>query len=152
MTSVVLFVCTGNLCRSPLGEALLRAHLGQAGVTDWRVASAGTHAVVGDPVPEDGRRIAEEHGVDVSDHAARQLQPGMVREARFVLCATRQHVAEALQLAPDVDPARITLMTEASFAYAGWDVPDPYMRSERTWREVYDVLDEATGRWVERHA
>ena len=64
---VVNVVCTGNLCRSPLGAALLEDRLLARGVTDVSVASAGTHAVVGGAVPTQGVSLARRAGLDVTE-------------------------------------------------------------------------------------
>lgn len=99
-TPTILTVCTGNICRSPLGEVLLRARLSDLDVT---VHSAGTHALVGRGMPEQARELALRHGAAESDaagHKARLLTEHLVQEADLVLAMTGDHSTFALELAP----------------------------------------------------
>src|SRR5690606_19666664 len=84
-TPTILTVCTGNICRSPLGEVLLRARLSDL---DVMVHSAGTHALVGRGMPEQARELALRHGAsgaDATGHKARLLTERLVQDADLVL-------------------------------------------------------------------
>jgi protein-tyrosine phosphatase len=94
----VLVVCTGNICRSPMGEALLRAHLDAVGV-EARVHSAGTMAWDACP-PDEAVHAMHELGVDISTHGSRPLTVELIEQADVVLGMTRDHVGRALALAP----------------------------------------------------
>ena len=135
----VLFVCTGNTCRSPLAESILR-RLGIAGVT---VASAGIHAWNGDRASEKSCCVAKEHGLDLSAHRARLLTADLVREADLILTMTesqRNHVAE-MGLA---DEERIRVLGE----FAGRispvaEVSDPMIPDNmEAYRDTYEQLDD----------
>lgn len=96
----ILTVCTGNICRSPLAEVLLRARLEPLGV---RVHSAGTHAMVGHAMTEQAQQIAVRSGADQSaaaGHAARYLVEPMLAEADLVLAMAREHRSHAVQMMP----------------------------------------------------
>ena len=96
----ILTVCTGNICRSPLAETLLRARLGDLGV---EVSSAGTQAVVGHEMTRQSQELAVRRGVDAEDaaaHRARYLIDPMLLEADLVLAMSREHRTEALHLTP----------------------------------------------------
>ena len=82
----VLVVCTGNICRSPLGEAALRARLEGAVVT-----SAGTDARDGGPATEGSRIAGVERGLDIAPHRSRRLTVGMVEDADLVIAMERSH-------------------------------------------------------------
>ncbi|MBO1767492.1 low molecular weight phosphatase family protein [Allobranchiibius sp. GilTou38] len=99
MTDVgaVLVVCTGNVCRSPYIERLLRASIGDLGV---QVSSAGTMALVGEPMSEESAELLTQGGVDAEGFVARQLTPAMVEQADLVLTATREHRSEVVRTAP----------------------------------------------------
>ena len=73
MTFRVLVVCTGNICRSPMAEHLLRAGLAARGVEGVEVSSAGTHGLVGEPVQQHASAVLTERGIDHSAFAARRL-------------------------------------------------------------------------------
>lgn len=93
----VLFVCTGNVCRSPYMERVLRHELGGLGV---EVASAGTSALVGEPIDEGSAALLEARGVGASQFTARALTAAMITEADLVLTATRDHRRVVAQQAP----------------------------------------------------
>jgi protein-tyrosine phosphatase len=87
---VILFVCTGNVCRSPFAERWLRGALAEAEVR-IPVHSAGTQALVGEPMDPATVAVSTGLGLDCSGHEARQLESGPLSEARLVLTASRLH-------------------------------------------------------------
>lgn len=93
----ILTVCTGNVCRSPLAEQLLRAEL--EGL-DVRVTSAGTEALVGRPMDERSARDSERLGGDPTSHVARQLTVEHLRDADLVLTAGREHRRRVVETLP----------------------------------------------------
>lgn len=92
----VLTVCTGNICRSPAVERLLRAGLG-AGV---EIGSAGVRAMTGEPIQPPMAALLTAAGADPAGFAARQLTAPMAREAELVLALTRAHRGAVVELAP----------------------------------------------------
>jgi protein-tyrosine phosphatase len=93
----VLAVCTGNVCRSPAVQALLRQALAPHGVT---VSSAGTRALVGAPVEPAMASLVRAMGAETAGIVARQLTPAMVAEADLVLALTREHRSAVVTLDP----------------------------------------------------
>ena len=93
-------VCTGNICRSPLAERLLQVRLADAGVRGIEVGSAGTHAMVGHPMPTDAARELAALGGDPTGHVSRQLSVDLVRDADLVVTATLAHRSDVVSLHP----------------------------------------------------
>ena len=105
MTFHILFVCTGNVCRSPAAERLLRRDLdrvggGIAGLSGVDVSSAGTGALVGDPISPPMAALMEQVGADASGFAARQLTPSLVRSADLIITMTSAHRRETVTMLP----------------------------------------------------
>lgn len=96
----VLVVCTGNICRSPLAERLLRAMLADAGVTGIEVGSAGTHAMAGHPMPAEAARELAAVGGDPTGHVSQQLSVDLVSDADLVVTATLAHRSAVVTLHP----------------------------------------------------
>ena len=115
----VLHVCTGNLCRSPLAERLMRAGLAErlgAQASSFEVVSAGTLGEDGDPMQPHGVRVLSGRGLDGTDFRARRLVREQLAEADLVLTATREHRVAAAALLPEVVGRTFTLRESARLA------------------------------------
>jgi protein-tyrosine phosphatase len=95
----ILVVCTGNVCRSPLAQLLLRARLGPL-LPELAVSSVGTAALVGEPMTAQGQLVARRLGVDPAAHLARQLDPAELSSAALVLTMTREHRRAVVSASP----------------------------------------------------
>lgn len=111
----VIFVCTGNTCRSPMAEGLFKKMLADRGVTDVAASSAGIFAMTGDAATENAVKAAERFGVDLSAHRARRLTAYLLEEGDLFVCMTREHAAT---LGLYVSPEKLTVL--------GAGIPDPF--------------------------
>lgn len=96
----ILLVCTGNICRSPLAEHLLRAGLDELAPEQFQISSAGTQSWEGGPVTGQIRKIAEERGLSISDFTSTRLQPQHIEDADLVLTMDRSHRSDVVQMVP----------------------------------------------------
>lgn len=96
----VLFVCTGNICRSPTAERLAAAYATEHGIVDFAVSSAGTRAVIGHPIHPDAAVALEELGGDASNFTARQLKSKIASAADLIITMTGAHRDVVLEAAP----------------------------------------------------
>ncbi|PZR54262.1 low molecular weight phosphatase family protein [Xylanimonas oleitrophica] len=114
----VLFVCTGNVCRSPAAELLLRDLLLRRGADDVAVSSAGTHALVGAGVAGPTATLLRQLGVDASGFRARQLRPQDVGAADLVVTMTREQRAAVVRAEPRAVRRTFTLLELATLVQA----------------------------------
>lgn len=144
----VLFVCLGNICRSPLAHALLVHKLTQRGLTDaFVVDSAGTGAYhTGEPPDPRTRAVLADHGVP-SLGTARQVTPQDFERFDHLLAMDASNLQGLRRLAPPglADKAMLVLAPTT-----GGEVPDPYYGGDEGFEHVYQLVDEALDTWIER--
>jgi len=111
----ISFLCTGNTCRSPMAEGLMRKILQDAGCADIQVRSAGVAAFPGDCASENAVLAAAELGADISAHRSSRLSAQLLNATDLAVCMTAQHQSAVLQYAPN-----------AKTAVLGGGIPDPF--------------------------
>jgi protein-tyrosine phosphatase len=136
----ILFVCLGNICRSPLAEAAFRARMAEAG-QDWIVDSAGTggwHA--GEAPDRRAQEVARRHGQDITEYRARQLKVEDYRRFTHIFALDHDNLATIRRQEPADAGAAVSLLLDAVAGREGQSVADPYFGSdegfETTWNEV----------------
>lgn len=142
----VLFVCMGNICRSPTAEGMFLKMLAERAPTlDVAVDSAGTHDYhVGLPPDERSLLAAARRGIDLSRQRARQVEPADFGLFDLVLAMDRRTQVSLVELSPAEYHGRIRLFLEFAPQLQRHDVPDPYYGGRKGFEQVLDLVEEAS--------
>lgn len=144
----LLYVCTGNTCRSPLAHAITEHLLAERGWTHVSVRSAGTAATEGMPASENAVAIAGEHGVPLDAHRSTELTPALLDWADLVLVMTPSQYETVTRMA---HAARVALVTDfLEGVGSGQAVRDPFGGDLTAYRETWDQLSRSIERLLQR--
>ena len=124
----IMFICSGNTCRSPLAEGLFKKYLNNNNITDVEVASAGVGAFPGDSVSINSILVAGNRGVDISDHRARNINPEHLLTTDLFVCMSDSHKQV---LSRHCDENKIMVL----------GVPDPYGRPIEAYEECAKLIE-----------
>ena len=120
----ILFVCTANICRSPMAAAIMRDRITRAGLeAEIQVISAGVWAETGARASANAAVVLRGSGIDLTGHRSQLLTPALLREADIILVMEESHRRSVFYMAPE-HLAKVFLLTEMAGGYD--DVPDPY--------------------------
>lgn len=142
----ILTVCTGNICRSPIAEAVLRTALSTFSDQPPVLSSAGLHAMVGHGIDADTVRAAQARGIVLHDHAARQFDSDIGRENDLILVMETHHRQEI--------GARWPHLLGKTFVLGHFDqnrqVPDPYKQGAGMHEHAVDVILQCSASWAQQ--
>ena len=136
----ILVVCIGNICRSPTAERLLKQALPHK-----TISSAGISALAGHAADDTATAVADQNGVSLEGHVARQLTREMCQQHDLILVMEQKHIEAVTRIAPEVHGK--------TMLYGHWikrDIPDPYRQSREAFEFTYDLLADATQAWAQR--
>ena len=137
----ILFVCTGNTCRSSMAGAIAEGILSQKDAAKKvKIISAGTSVIPGSKAAEFAIEVMEERGLDLKEHTAKQLVPELINEADLVLTMTREHKHHVLTIALHSGEKVFTLK-EYAHSFNNTDIYDPIGQPIEAYKECADELE-----------
>lgn len=139
----VLFICTGNICRSPTAEGVFRALVARNGLDGCILTdSAGTHSYhVGEPPDRRSVMAAKARGIDLSELRARKLRPSDFDEFHLLLAMDQNHYTALRRACPDHARDRVRLFMDFAPEMGLREVPDPYYGSGDGFEQVLDMVE-----------
>lgn len=141
MFNNLLVVCTGNICRSPMGEYLVREKTGQLGKM-LKVSSAGIGALVGQPAAQYAVEVMAERGIDIKNHRAQQLQFRHISENDLILVMETWQQKEIEAMYP-IARGRVHLVGK----WGVGEIPDPYQKPKDAFVEVFEKIQQSCEAW-----
>lgn len=139
----ILFVCLGNICRSPMAEGVFRHQVRAAGLTEWvHIDSAGTAAYhIDEPPDPRAQATAARYGADISGLRGRQVTLRDIEEYHYVLAMDRENLSNLRELAPAEHHHKIRLFLDYAGDRTEDEVPDPYFGGLSGFHRVLDLID-----------
>jgi len=137
----LLFVCSGNTCRSPLAEAIGRRFAEENGIEELEFESAGTSAISGLPASEGALGAARRHGLDLGRHASTLLSREAVEEADLILTMGPAHLDRVLELGGEGKSALLGAFALASDDPGRPAVPDPFGGDDAIYEATFSTLE-----------
>lgn len=144
--SNILFVCTGNICRSPFSQGLFTALMRQKGYRDFHAESAGLLALPGNSATYLAQKVAAEYGVDLSGHKAKRLSKELVERAEMILVMEKSHKDELLADFPEATDKTFLMRRFARYGSRSRGIADPYGLQYEAYRFCFlDIEDAVSG-------
>lgn len=141
----VLFVCMGNICRSPTAQGVFARVVEEAGLSELiEIDSAGTHAYhIGEPPDRRAREAAARRGVQLDDQSARQIESADFESFDYIVAMDRSNLEDLQEMCVPGHEHKLRLFLEFAPALSEQEVPDPYYGGARGFERVLDLVEEA---------
>jgi protein-tyrosine phosphatase len=136
----IVVICTGNICRSPMGEGLLRDRWAKTGRTDLKVTSMGTHGLDNQPASEYARLVCGEHGIDISGHRSRQLMSDELAASHLIFTMEQVHKEFVNMFFPRVSDRIFLLGAWPGKETRKCNIEDPMGGTMKAYRRSFDII------------
>ena len=142
----ILTVCTGNICRSPMAEGIIRMIFEADQSID--VSSSGTHAVEGNPATEFAVLVSREKKIDIAGHRARLLDRALIKSCDIILCMEPAHAEWVLSIDCSAYKKVYNLADFSGTGSSIGEIADPYGCSLREYRLCFDAIDDCVHNFI----
>ncbi|WP_434669736.1 protein tyrosine phosphatase [Klebsiella sp. B345] len=143
MFDTILVLCTGNICRSPIAERILRKAF-----PEKEISSAGVGALVGKSADASAINVAEKYGISLDGHKGKQFTAEMGRRYQLILVMERQQLEQVSKVAPELRGKTMLL----GYWNGNKDIPDPYKKSDEAFDSVYKLIEQSCSYWINKLA
>lgn len=147
----IMFICTGNICRSAMAEGLLKKMLKDKGITNVEVCSAGIYAETGSYASDEAIEVMKDYDVDLIPHRATNIRESNIKNMDLILCATMSHKMNIKVAYPELASKIYTIK---EYAYGedtlDKDISDPWGYSEVVYRKCAKEIEDALNKIVEK--
>jgi protein-tyrosine-phosphatase len=140
--ALIVFICTGNICRSPVAEGILRNKLNKNNITHIQVSSMGTHGLENAEASAYSKQLCLENGIDISLHRSRPLIPQELINSSLILVMELVHYEYLLSFFPVVKNKSYMLKSWPSVGESKHNVKDPIGRTLKFYKKIYREIDE----------
>lgn len=141
----VMFICTGNICRSAMAHWLLKKKLTDLNRSDIQVYSCGIYAQDGDIPTYEAREAINEYGVNLSNHFAINIKNSNIKDMDLILCATKSHKIAVIDIYPELEEKVFTMKEYVNYDrehHDNIDIKDPWGYDLETYRSCLAEIDE----------
>ena len=145
MIQNILILCIGNICRSPIAEALFIERFKQDGLANMTVSSAGLGALVDRPADAVGQALMLQKGIDMSSHRARQISQDILFGSDLILTMSTDQQKEV-----EVNYPGTCGRVHRLGKWGGYDVPDPYQRPKLVFEQALAMIDQGVDEWYRK--
>ncbi|MFA1784648.1 arsenate reductase/protein-tyrosine-phosphatase family protein [Klebsiella pneumoniae] len=141
MFKSILVICTGNICRSPIAERILRELL-----PNTKIDSAGVGALIDRPADQSAIKVSKNHGISLAEHKGKQFTSKLAKQYDLLLVMEKQHLHQVTKIAPE---ARGKTMLLGHWEN-GRDIPDPYQKSDEAFESIYQLIARSCESWADK--
>ena len=146
----VMFICTGNICRSAMAHLMLEKRAKEEGREDIEVYSCGVYAENGDVPTYEGVQVMKEYGIDISKHRATNIRNSNIKDMDVILCATRRHKDAVIYMYPELKDKIYTMKEYAGYDRNNLDIPDPWGYGIETYRNCVKEIENCIEKYLEK--
>lgn len=145
MFNNILVVCVGNICRSPMGEAILKDALMKSGKENHFVSSVGIGALVGHKPDPIAIQLMEEKGIDISNYRATQMNSTIIRKSDLILVMESGHKTH-IENKENSSKGKVFKLGE----WGEFDIPDPYKKEREAFEYALQLIEQGVADWMKR--
>lgn len=147
----IMFICTGNICRSAMAHWLLKKKLEERNIKNVEVYSSGIYALDGDLSTDEAIEVMEEYGVDLKKHRATKVQNSNIKDMDIILCMTLSHKRDLIYMYPELKEKIYTLKEYVKDEKNGVEIRDPWGYDIVTYRFCASEIDACLDKLILNH-